>query len=154
MNTSTLHAVSATLALLLIATFWTSTLVAELLLGADAIVAVKHAIARYGLIALLLTMAATGASGFALSRGRSGRLLDAKKRRMPLLGLNGLLLMIPAALWLDHKAGLGEFDTAFYAIQTVELLVGLLQLTLIGLNVRAGLQLSGRRRPRMPAQEG
>jgi hypothetical protein len=98
-------------------------LVSELFLGHHAVVAVKHAIAHYGLITLVLLMASTGASGFAFAKGRAGRLIERKKRRMPILALNAALVMIPAALFLNHKAGAGEFDTAFYAVQVLELAV-------------------------------
>lgn len=147
MRKTALHAATGTLALLLVATFWTSTLVSELLLGPPAVQAVKHAIAWYGLAALVLCMATTGATGLALARGRSGRLVDEKRRRMPLLGLNGLLVMVPSALFLNARASTGQLDTVFYAVQALELLVGAAQLMLLARNVRAGLRLSGRLRP-------
>jgi len=151
MRKTALHAATGTLALLLVATFWTSTLVSELLLGPPAVQAVKHAIAWYGLAALVLCMAATGATGLALARGRSGRLVEEKRRRMPLLGLNGLLVMVPSALFLNARASTGQFDTVFYTVQALELLVGAMQLTLLARNVRTGLRLSGRLRPAAPA---
>ena len=40
---------------------------------------------------------------------------------------------------------LGEFDTWFYAVQAVELSVGAMQLTLLAMNFRDGLALSGKR---------
>lgn len=147
MRKTTLHAATGTLALLLVATFWTSTLVSELLLGPPAVQAVKHAIAWYGLAALVLCMAATGATGLALARSRSGRLVEEKRGRMPLLGLNGLLVMVPSALFLNARASAGQYDTAFYVVQGLELLVGAAQLTLLARNVRTGLRLSGRLRP-------
>jgi Na+/H+ antiporter NhaA len=140
----TVHAAAATLAMLLIATFWTSTLVSELFLGTASVVTIKHLIARYGLVCLVILMALTGGTGFAAAKHRTGRLVEEKKRRMPLIGANGVLLMIPAALFLDARASAGQFDTWFYAVQAVELAVGLLQLTLMGKSLRAGLRLSGR----------
>lgn len=141
------HRLAAVVALLIVATFWLSTLVSELFLDPAAIAAVKHAIAAYGLAALVLAMAATSASGFALAKARKGRLLECKKKRMLILAINGLLVMIPAALFLDHKAAGGRFDAAFYTIQVIELLVGLVQLGVLGLNLRDGLMLSGRLHP-------
>ena len=58
--------------MLIVAGFWTSTLVAELFLGSAAVAAVKHAIV-YGLFFLVPFLAATGGSGFALGRRRQGR---------------------------------------------------------------------------------
>jgi hypothetical protein len=146
MNKRLLHAVAGTLAMVLIATFWTSTLVSELWLPADAVVTVKRWIALYGLACLVAAMAATGGTGFNLARQRTGRLVDEKKRRMPVIGANGVLVMIPAAIFLHTKAAAGEFDTAFYVVQAIELAVGLVQLTLMSRNFRTGLRLSGRLR--------
>lgn len=132
--------------MLLIATFWTSTLVSELFLSTSAVRAVKHYIAMYGLGCLVVLMAMTGGSGFALGKGRKGRLIEEKKKRMPLIGANGLLIMIPSAIFLNIKAADGAFDTWFYAVQVLELAVGVVQLTLMGKNFRAGLRLAGRLR--------
>jgi hypothetical protein len=152
MNKSIFHAVASTMAMWIIAAFWTSTLVSELFFGHGAITAVKHSIVAYGLIPLVLMMALTGWSGFSLSKGRKGRLLDDKKKRMPFIALNGLLIMIPAALFLDHKAASGEFDATFYGVQVLELAVGIIQLALMAMNFRAGLKLAGRLRS-APRQE-
>jgi hypothetical protein len=144
MNRPALHAAAGTLALVLVTCFWTATLVSELLLDSAAVVTVKKAIASYGIAGLVFAMAATGATGFSLGKDRQGRLIREKKRRMPLMAVNGLLVMIPAALFLAHKAGAGEFDLVFYAVQALELAVGAVQLTLLGRNFRAGLRLAGR----------
>ncbi|MDW5418258.1 hypothetical protein R6242_16960 [Iodobacter sp. CM08] len=148
MSKSIFHAVAGTAAMLIIATFWTSTLVSELFLGHAATAAVKHAIASYGLIALVIMMAATGGTGFSLGKERKGRLLEGKKKRMPFIAANGILIMIPSALFLNYKAALGEFDALFYSVQMLELMVGLVQLTLMGMNFRDGLKLAGRLRPK------
>ena len=148
MSKAPLHAVAGTLAMLLIATFWTSTAVSELFLDAAAVATVKHCIALYGLACLVALMAMTGDSGFALGKGRKGRLIEEKKKRMPLIGANGALVMIPAAIFLNDRAASGVFDTWFYAVQALELAVGLVQLTMMGKNFRAGLRLAGRLRTR------
>ena len=139
------HAICATTAMLIIASFWTSTLVSEVLLDDADVAAVKHTIA-YGLFLLVPFMAATGGSGFALGKTRTGRLLDKKRKRMAIVGINGVLVMIPAAIFLNFKAGAGEFDTLFYTVQAVELIAGVIQLTLMGMNFRDGLTLSGKLR--------
>jgi len=138
-----IHAFAGSIAILSIATFWLSTVVSELFLGTGAVVSVKHAIAVYGLITLVLAMAATGGSGFSLAKRRKGRLIDGKKKRMAFIAFNGILIMIPSALFLNHKAALGEFDATFYTVQVLELAVGLVQLTLMGMNFRDGLKLGG-----------
>ena len=108
--------------------------------------AVKHAIAYFGLLALVVLMAGTGGSGFILGKGRKGRLVEEKKRRMPKIGANGLLVMIPCALFLNSKAAVGEFDTFFYVAQVIELVVGGVQMFLLGSSFRDGLKLAGRLR--------
>ena len=137
------HAISGVTAMLIIASFWISTLVSEVLLDYADVAIVKHAIA-YGLFVLMPFMAVTGISGFALGKARFGNLLDRKKKRMAIVGINGLLVMIPAAIFLNWKAAAGEFDTLFYAVQAVELIVGAMQLTLMGMNFRDGRALSGK----------
>ena len=92
-------------------------------------------------------MAITGGSGFSLGRSRKGAIVQQKKRRMAIIGSNGLLVMIPAALFLNGKAAAGEFDALFYAVQVVELIVGAVQLVLMGTNFRDGLRLAGKLRP-------
>ena len=141
------HAIAATTAMLIIASFWISTLVSEIFLDSAAVAAVKHAIV-YGLFLLVLFMAATGGSGIVLGKTRKGSLLDQKKKRMAIIGTNGLLVMIPAAIFLNGKAAAGEFDVLFYAVQIVELSVGVVQLTLMSMNFRDGLKLAGKLRPR------
>lgn len=147
MNKTGIHAAAGTLVMLLVACFWISTLVSELFFDATAITYVKQIIAKYGLVCLVLAMAATGGSGFALSKARKGRLIEEKKKRMPFLAANGVLIMIPAAIYLSIKATAGEFDAFFYVVQAIELATGLIQLTLLGKNFKAGLRLSGRLLP-------
>jgi hypothetical protein len=140
------HGIAGTAAMLIIAAFWTSTVVAELFLDGAALAAVKHAVV-YGLLALLPCMAATGGSGFVLGKMRKGMLLERKKLRMAVIGANGLLVMVPAAIFIDDRAAAGRFDTLFYVVQAVELAVGVMQLVLMGMNFRDGLRLAGRLRP-------
>ena len=138
-----LHPLAGGLAFMTIAAFWLSTLWAELFAATDSIVAVKTVI-PWGLILLVPALAAAGGSGFALAKGGGGRLAEAKRHRMPVIAANGLLILIPAALFLAFKAQHGSFDTAFYAVQAVELLAGAVNLALLGLNMRDGFRMAGR----------
>ena len=88
---SKLHGIAGALALACIATFWVSTLVSELFLSETSIVTVKSGI-LWAMLVLIPAMATAGASGFALSRGRKGRLVDVKMRRMRVIAANGLLV--------------------------------------------------------------
>lgn len=147
MKKSILHGIAGAGAILTIATFWTSTFISEIFLDHGAVIAVKYAIAKYGLVVLVIFMASVGASGFSLGSGRKGPLIAVKKKRMPIIALNGALIMIPSALFLNFKASHGEFDLWFYIIQVLELCVGLVQITLLGLSFRDGLKLVGKLRP-------
>lgn len=140
-----IHPIAGALALVILVTFWLSTAVAEMSGSQAAVVAIKTAI-PWGFLLLIPALAATGGTGFALSRGRRGGLLDAKIKRMPWIAVNGLLILIPAALFLSFKAQAGEFDMRFYAAQALELVAGATNITLLGLNMRDGLTLKGRLR--------
>jgi hypothetical protein len=142
-----LHRFAALLAALTIAVFMLSTIAVELFGSPEAVARVKRLIVVPGLFVLVPAIAAAGASGFALARTRRGRLVDAKRRRMPFIAANGLLVLLPCAILLDRRAGAGGFDVVFYAVQGIELLAGAANLALMTLNVRDGLRLSGRLRP-------
>jgi hypothetical protein len=145
-----MHAVVGSLAVLMVTAFWCSTVIAELFLAADAVVATKRAILV--VIAVLAPMLMiTGGTGFALSGTRTGRIFTVKKRRMRLVAMNGLLVLAPSAFFLYGKAAAGQFDAAFIAVQSLELAAGAAQLVLLALNVRDGLRLSGRVRLRRSA---
>jgi hypothetical protein len=141
------HAFFGSIALLCIFSFWTSTLISELFLSQAAIVTVKGTILQAMWI-LIPSMVATGGSGFVLAKNRSGRLVESKKKRMPFIALNGVLVLLPAAFYLHSKALAGDFDTNFYAIQAVELIAGATNLWLLSKNMYDGLKLAGRLRPK------
>lgn len=148
---SKLHGISGTVALLCITIFWLSTVVSKLFMDQASVVAVKNGILN-GMWLLILAMAATGGSGFALAKGRSGRLVSGKSKRMRLVAANGLLVLLPSAFVLASWANAGRFDGLFYALQGVELLAGAVNFSLLVLNMRDGLKLSGRLRPTRPVQ--
>lgn len=144
----TIHLFAAILATLSIATFFVSTVLVELLGSPDSIAMVKSLIVSPGLFILIPAIAVTGGSGFVLSQGRKGRLIDNKKKRMPFIGMNGLLVLLPSAIFLDQWATAGSFDTKFYAVQGLELLAGAINLALMGMNMRDGLKMTGKLRPK------
>ena len=140
-----LHGFFGAVALLCIATFWVSTAVSELFLDQASIVAVNNAV-LIGMWILIPAMAATGGSGFSLARNRRGRLIDVKRRRMQGAAANGLLVLLPSAWLLASWANAGRLDSAFYALQGVELLAGAVNITLLALNLRDGLRLRRQKR--------
>ncbi len=146
-----MHRIAGLLALLCIATFFVATVLTELFGSHAAVAQLKSLIVTPGL--LIPALAAAGGSGLFLARTRKGRLVDAKRKRMPFIAANGLMVLLPCALVLDHWAGAGAFDTRFYAVQALGLVAGAVNLTLMGLNVRDGLRLAGRlRAPRRTAK--
>src|SRR5438132_1425097 len=98
-----IHPLAGLLALLTITIFWFSSTISELFLSETAVVAVKTAI-PWGLLLLIPALAATGGSGFFLSRGQREGPVGAKLKRMPFIAANGLLILAPAALFLASKA--------------------------------------------------
>lgn len=138
-----IHPIAGAIALLTIATFWVSTALSELFASQAMVTFVKTSV-PWGFFLLIPALALAGASGFALSKGRRGGVIGAKIKRMPFIAANGLLVLIPAALFLASKARAGEFDTAFYGVQFVELVAGATNITLLSLNMRDGLKLKGR----------
>lgn len=143
--TKLVHPITGSLALLTILIFWISTVLSELFGSIETVTMVKTLI-PWGFILLVPAMATVGGSGFRLANGRRGALVDAKRRRMPIVAVNGILILMPAAFFLASKAGAGEFDAVFYGVQAVEIVAGAVNVTLLGLNMRDGLRLSGRLR--------
>ncbi|GAB5351587.1 hypothetical protein [Qipengyuania sp. 483] len=141
------HPVAGAIALLTIASFWFSTLISELSGSMEAVVAVKTAI-PWGFLLLIPALAAAGGTGISLVGRRAKGLAATKLKRMPVIAANGLLILVPSALFLAWKASAGEFDAAFYGVQAIELVAGAANLVLLGLNMRDGLRMTGRLRGR------
>lgn len=139
-----IHVLGAFIATLCIAAFFTSTFIVELFGTYESIARVKELIVMPGLFILVPAIAATGATGSSLGKNRKGRLVAAKKKRMPIIAANGLLILLPAAIFLNQWAASGIFDTRFYMVQGLELIAGATNLTLMGMNIRDGLRLSGK----------
>ena len=140
-----IHPIAGAIALLTILTFWTSTALTEIFGSAQTITTVKSLI-PWGFLILVPAMALAGGTGFRLGGKWRGKLVTAKKKRMPIIAANGILVLIPAALYLSFKAQAGQFDTAFYTVQLIELIAGATNITLLGLNMRDGLQMTKARR--------
>lgn len=138
-----IHPIAGALALAIIITFWTATVISEISGSLAAVTQVKTSI-PWGFIVLIPAIAAAGGTGFSLSGGARAGLAKAKLRRMPIIAFNGVLVLIPAALFLSHRAAAGDFDLTFYAVQALELIVGAVNIVLLGLNFRDGLRMTGR----------
>jgi hypothetical protein len=149
-----LHRTAALAAIALIAVFFASTIVVELLADPETIARLKSLILVPGLLFLIPALAATGIAGNLLARGARGGvqpgpghqdravLLRAKSRRMAMAAANGLLVLVPCAIVLDRLASQGAYDWVFALVQGIELAAGALNLSLLGLNFRDGLRLA------------
>lgn len=137
------HAIAGVVGFLTIATFLISTLITELV-GTHAAIATLKSGILWGLIILTPALAIAGGSGMSLGQGRTDQGVLTKKKRMPFIALNGLLVLVPSAVFLAMKANAGEIDAGFYVVQGIEFLAGAINLTLMGLNIRDGLRLTGR----------
>jgi hypothetical protein len=138
-----IHPIAGIIGLVTILSFWLSTVTCELFGSISAITAVKQAI-PWGFLLLVPALAITGASGFRMAGTSTDPRIVSKKRRMPFIAGNGLLVPIPAALYLASLASRGEFGTNFYIVQAIELVAGAVNITLMSLNVRDGFRLTGR----------
>ena len=145
------HRSSAIIATLCIGTFFVSSIVVEIFGSPETIATVKHLIVFPGLFILVPSIALTGATGFALTGKRKGGLIDRKKKRIPFIAANGIIILVPSAIFLNHLAANQDFSSVFYIVQGLEFIVGGVNLTLMSLNMRDGLKLSGKLRSKPKA---
>lgn len=137
------HPIAGVVGFVTILIFWTSTAASEMFGSVETITAVKQAI-PWGLLILAPALAITGATGFRMAGASTDPRVLKKKRRMPFIAGNGLLILVPAALYLAALASRSEFGNVFYGVQAIELVAGAINLMLMGLNIRDGLRLTGR----------
>jgi hypothetical protein len=138
-----IHPVAAAIAMTTIATFLVSTLAAEAMGGPGTVLAVKTAI-LWGLLVLVPALATTGLTGFQMGGRSTHPRIAAKRRRMPFIALNGLLVLVPCAIVLQSQAAAGDFGGRFAVVQVIEVLAGAVNITLMGLSMRDGLALTKR----------
>lgn len=129
------------------AIFFLFTILVELFGSHAAVSQLKSRIVTQGLWIVVPLMAAAGGSGMLLAMSRKGRLVDAtKKKPMPSIAANGLLVLVPCAIVPHSWAAAGSFDTTFYVVQAIELIAGATNLALMGINARDGLRKAGQLR--------
>ena len=138
-----IHAIAGGIAFLTILVFWTSTLFSELFTSHETVAMIKGLILK-GMFVLIPAMMIVGGSGMALGGKRQDDPVLRKKKRMPIIAATGLLILLPAAVYLEMKASSGAFDTWFYVVQAVELIAGASNLRLMFLNIRDGLHMTGK----------
>lgn len=139
------HAAAGATGMLLIAGFMSATVASEVFADAGGIVTVKRAI-LWMIPLLVAALALTGATGFRLGRDRRSATVEAKRRRMPFIAGNGLVVLVPAAIFLAMRAEAGAFDAVFFLVQVIEIVAGAINMTLLARNFRDGRRLAGRGR--------
>lgn len=139
------HFLASMMAFFTILVFWTSTVLSQAWGDLETILLVKTDI-LWGMLILIPAMAIAGGSGMSLGGRRKDAPARAKRKRMPLIAANGMLILLPAAIFLESRARLGQFDQTYAAVQVIELVAGALNLTLMGLNIRDGIRMARRRR--------
>lgn len=142
-----IHLVSSVLAAFIILLFLLSTLMSELFGSEVQVAQVKRLIVMPGLLLLIPTIAAAGATGTFLGRGRKARFFRVKTRRTLIIALTGIFVLVPSAITLNMLASQGLFGPLFYSVQGLELLAGMSNLYFIGRNAYDGLKLAGRLKP-------
>ena len=140
-----IHPIAGGVALAMILVFWLSTVLVELW-GSQAQIAQVKTLIPWGFLILIPAMAAVGSTGFRLGQARRGPVVDKKRKRMPIIAANGVLILIPAAFFLAAKAQAGAFDAVFYGVQALELAAGAVNITLLWRNMRDGRRLAGKHR--------
>lgn len=136
------HIIATAIASLTIASFFISSLLAELFGSVDVIKTVKTAI-LYSLPIMLVAMPVLGISGQKLADGRKSPLVTRKTKRLKWVFINGMLLIILAII-LYSLAMNNYFGRVFLSFQIIELSLGFINFILIALNIRTGLKLSGK----------
>ena len=90
-------------------------------------------------------MATAGATGASLGKGWRLPLIKAKQARMKIIAANGLLILLPSAIFLAARAQAHQFDTVFFAVQALELIAGATNIALLARSLKDGFALRKRR---------
>ncbi|MCV2882184.1 hypothetical protein [Actibacterium sp. XHP0104] len=138
-----LHPIAGVIGLLTIMTFWGATVATKIWGNPEATLWVKQAI-PWGFLLLVPALIFAALSGRHLSRGWRGRMIERKRRLMPLIAANGVLVLMPLAFYLAAKAGQGAFDPWYHRAQWAELLAGAVNIALLITMARTGRKISRR----------
>ena len=145
MKKNRIHAVAGILAIALVATFMTATIIVEIVGDKAAVLGVKTAI-LFALIILIPSIVIATGTGRSLAASRTSPLLKNKKRRAALIAVIGIVVLVPCAITLRIFAADSNLGPAFAIVQAIELAAGIVNLTLLVLNARAGRLLTAARR--------
>ncbi|WP_430615241.1 hypothetical protein [Flavobacterium sp. JP2137] len=138
----TAHFIATIIVGMTIVTFFSLSLVAEIKGDIQFIKNVKTFI-LYALPVMVIAMPILKLTGDKLAGNSSNPIILAKKKRMKLMILNGAGLM-SLAVFLYYRSHFHTIDHVFFVAQIAEFGFGLCNLTLIVLNARSGMLLSGK----------
>lgn len=136
------HLLATLIAIITISTFFISSLIAEIRGDVEFIKTVKTTI-FYCLPIQLIVMPTLGITGKKLAGNSKSKVIIQKLKRSKQVMLNGILLLL-LATFLFYWSNYQKVDSLFLVIQLIEFFLGLFNLTLIILNVKAGMKLSGK----------
>ncbi|MGR5080098.1 hypothetical protein [Photobacterium swingsii] len=134
------HRIAGVVALLMITTFFLSSVIADLFGSYQTIALVKQTILQWVAL-LVLSMMAVGITGKKLYPAELKGILAVKAKRLKVAAFNGLVVLIPAAYFLAIWSAEGLFDTRYWFVQAIELIAGVTNAAMIGLNIRDGIRL-------------
>jgi hypothetical protein len=138
------HIIATAIGVLTISSFFGFSLFAEIRGNQEFIKQVKTGI-LYSLPILLVAMPMLGITGKKLAGNSKSPIVATKMKRMKFVAINGMVL-ISLAIILYFRAVNNQIDSAFLAFQIGEFLFGFINLILLGLNIKAGMKLSGRKK--------
>jgi hypothetical protein len=148
------HALSGILAIILVTSFMATTVITEIVGEKGIILTAKTAI-LFALVVLIPSIIIASGTGRSLAAGRTSPLLNTKKLRAALIAVVGIVVLVPCAVTLRILAAADDFGTTFVVVQAIELAGGIVNLTLLVFNARAGrLLTAARRRRRRNARAG
>jgi hypothetical protein len=145
-----IHLTAAITATLTILSFILSSALAEISREETIIKNVKKII-FFTVPLLLVIMPTLGISGNKLTGKSRNPIVLAKKKRMKLIFINGMML-IGLAAFLYYRSLHQGIDNVFLIFQIAEFAFGIINLFLISMNIKDGLRLSGRLKEVKPFQ--
>lgn len=134
-----LHFVFAIWTMVWIAGMIAMTLGVELTGDPARIAAVKRLV-LYAIVLLAPVMIALERIGKRLAADATAPFVRRKRQRLLALKINGVCILIPSAIGLDHLSHAGRIDVLFYMVKSVLVLAASANLILLALNFRDGLR--------------
>ena len=139
---SKIHKVSGIVALLVISSFFISSLYGEIIGNHNIIIAIKTYIV-FTIPVMLILMPTCAITGKKMAGKSKSQIVKSKNKRVKFIALNGIIL-ITLAIVLYKRAINGEIDSDFLTIQIVEFVFGLTNIIMLGLMIKDGRILTGK----------